>query len=456
MNKRWIGLLIATLALLGPTLSAGSAATQQERPEGTVTFGFWGAPEELAAYEELIAAFSQAEPGVTVAIDHVPGSDEFYARLTTGFAAGDPPDVFLINYRRYGQFAARGVLDPIGPLLRDSELISEDDFYTEPMDAFRWNDDLMCLPQNVSSLVVYYNRELFEAAGVPVPTSGWTWEDFLTAAQTLTQDFDGDGITDQHGLGVENSIVRFAPFIWAAGGELVDDTDNPTTLTVDTPEARAGIQFFIDLSLKHKVVPTEPEVLAEDDESRFMNGTTAMLLQSRRVVPMLRQIDGFTWDVAPLPVGQESAGLLHSDAYCLTTTAEDKDAAWSFIQFANSAEGQAVIARTGRTVPSLISVANSPAFLGIRALSGDAGPIETPQIDLGDRFDPPASSHVFLDTIPDLRRLPTISTWPEVEDAFNANLGRAFYGEIEIDAAIAVTTSRAEDIFERGARDAGR
>ena len=128
----------------------------------------------------------------------------------------------------------------------------------------------MCLPQNLSSLVVYYNRDLFDAAGVPYPEAGWTWADFLAAAKALTKDIDGDGLTDQHGLGVENSLIRFTPFIWQAGGELVDDVDHPTRLTIDTPQAREAIQFFIDLSLVHKVVPTEAEVLAISDEDRFI------------------------------------------------------------------------------------------------------------------------------------------------------------------------------------------
>jgi multiple sugar transport system substrate-binding protein len=460
MSARRLPVLLIAIVILA---SAGFAAlaspvnAAQDGPSGEVSFGFWGDPAELNAYEAVVAAFEAANPNVSVEIQHVPGQGDFFARLTTGFAAGDPPDVFLINYRNYSQFAARGVLEPIGPRLRESTVLAEDQFYPGPFEAFTRDGELYCMPQNVSSLVVYYNRDLFEAAGLPLPAAGWTWEEFLVAAKALTVDTNGDGVADQHGLGVEPSLIRFTPFIWQAGGELVDDLDNPTELTIDTPEARAGIEWFIDLSLVHKVVPTEAEVLAEDDESRFMNGTTAMLLQSRRVVPTLREIEGFVWDVAPLPVGQEAAGVLHSDAYCLSSTTEDKDAAWAFIEFANTAEGQTIAAQTGRTVPSMIEVANSAAFLGLRA---NAEPGSTaPAGALGElaaSFDPPASSNVYLDTIPDIRRVPSISTWPEVEEAFNTTLGRAFYGEVSIDNAIALAKSRSEDAFARAAQERGQ
>jgi multiple sugar transport system substrate-binding protein len=439
----WLAAVLIGLIALAPAAPAGA-----QEPSGEISFGFWGDPAEAGAYEEIVAAFEERNPGVDVQIEYVPNATDFYTRLATGYAAGLAPDVFLINYRRYGQFAARGALVPVGPLLAASETLSEEDYYPQPLEAFQFNGELMCLPQNLSTLVVYYNRDLFDAAGVLYPQEGWTWDDFLSAAKALTRDFDGDGITDQHGLGVENSLIRFTPFIWQAGGELVDDTERPTRLTIDTPEAREAIQFFIDLSLVHKVVPTEAEVLAVSDEDRFINGTTAMLLQSRRVVPTLREIESFTWDVAPLPQHEEAAGILHSDAYCMSATTENQELAWKFIEFANGLEGQQIAARVGRTVPSLEAVAEAPVFLGPR------GGVAT-GTDL-DRFAPPASARVYLDTVPQIRRVPSISTWPEVEEAFQNTLGRAFYGEVPVDDAIAIAMARSEQAFQRAAEEEGR
>jgi multiple sugar transport system substrate-binding protein len=442
-RRAWLAAIVLAAALLAPVWTAVRA---QDGPAGELEFAFWGDPAELRAYQTLVEAFEAANPAIDVRIAHVPNSGDFYARLATGFAAGSPPDVFLINYRRYGQFAARDVLTPVGPPLQAAGLDLAA-YFPEPLAAFTRNGELVCLPQNLSSLVVYYNRDRFEQAGVPLPAAGWGWDEFLAAAQALTEDTDGDGLTDLHGLGVENSLIRFAPFIWQAGGELVDDTDNPTTLTIDTPEARAAIQWFVDLSLVHKVVPTEPEVLALSDEDRFMAGTTAMLLQSRRVVPTLREIEGFTWDIAPLPVGEEAAGILHSDAYCVAAASENPEAALAFVRWAAGPEGQPIAAQSGRTVPSLVSVSESAAFLGPRG--GVATGTEF------DRFNPPASARVFLDTVPDIRRTPSISTWTEVEEAFDTTLGRSFYGEIPIDEAIALAKARSEDAFRRAAEAGG-
>ncbi len=303
----------------------------------------------------------------TIQLDliHIPDQDDYRQRLALDFAAGTPADVVLLNYRSYGQFAAQGALEPLGPYLDASEVIQPADFYAQALDPFHWKGVLTCIPQNLSSLVVYYDKALFDAAGLAYPADDWTWDEFLATAKALTKDIDGDGQTDQFGLGTEASILRLAPFIWQNGGELVvlNEKGAPIRLALDTPAAHEAFQWFVDLQVEHHVVPNAEEEAAEDSESRFQNGRTAMYLNSRRTTPTFREITGFDWDVAALPREVEPAGVLHSDGYCMTAAATDKDAAWTFIEFANSPEGQTIIAGTGRTVPSLVDVSTSEAFL---------------------------------------------------------------------------------------------
>ena len=170
----------------------------------------FGDPAELSAYKELIAAFERANPDVKVAFSPVGKQQDHMAKLTTGFSGGDPPDLFLINFRRFGQFAGKDVLEPLGPRMAERGRLKESDLYEQPVEAFRYGGTLMCVPQNVSSLVVYYNRALFERAGVAPPREGWTWDDFLAAAKALTKDTDGDGRIDVYGLGFEPTLIRLA------------------------------------------------------------------------------------------------------------------------------------------------------------------------------------------------------------------------------------------------------
>jgi multiple sugar transport system substrate-binding protein len=264
---------------------------------------------------------------------------------------------------------------------------------------------------------------LFDVAGVAYPVTDWTWDDFLTTAQALTRDTDGDGQTDQYGLGVEPEFIRVAPFIWQNGGGLI--TEGSLALTL--PEAQEAVRWFVEWQTIHHIVPTAEEELAESSESRFQNGRTAMYLNSRRIVPTLRDITALDWDVAPLPQNAVSATLLHSDAYCLPTASQHKDSAWTFIEFANSVEGQTIIAGTGRTVPSLKAVAESAAFLDPNAK--------------------PSRSQVFLDIIPDIYPMPLQPNWAEMEEIVDEELQRAFYGNATVSEALQSAVNRTTPLF---------
>ena len=418
MPKRHI--LILLLALL---LAACGRSDQL-----TVSFMIFGGPEELAAYESLVAAFHEAQSEVVIELRYVPDQAEYRRRLAADFSAGAAPDVMLLNYRRFATFAGQGGLQPVGDYLAQSALLHASDFYAPVLESFRFDGQLWCIPQNMSSLVVYYNQDLFDAAGVPYPADDWTWGDFLTAAQRLTLDTDGDGRPDIYGAGIEPTLNRLAPFIWQSGGELVDDLENPTRLALDSPAAQAGMQWFVNLQTQYGVVPDAVAQSAESNESRFLNGTLAMFFNSRRGVPTYRTIKTFAWDVAPLPRGAQQAGVLHSDGYCMAATSKEKEAAWRFIEFANSTTGQELLARTGRTVPSLRAVAESPAFL-------------EPGLA-------PARSRVFLDTMATVRAVPLMANWPIIEDTASQDIEQAFFGRVSVSEAASAAIQRTQPFFD--------
>lgn len=395
-----------------------------------ISFMVFGDPAELRAYQNLVTAFEAGHASVDIELIHIPGQSDYRRRLVADFAAGTPADVVLINYRRYASFAANGALEPLGPYLENSKVLRAAAFYPQALDPFHWRGKLMCIPQNISSLAVYYNKDLFDAAGWPYPRDDWDWDEFVDTARALTVDRDGDGRTDQHGLGIEPSLQRLAPFVWQNKGELMArDTRELAELSLNEPAAREAFQWFVDLQVKHRVVPSIEEEIAENGESRFLNGRLAMFVNSRRGVPTYREIESFDWDVAPLPRGHgRRASILHADAYCLPSASEQKQAAWTFIEFANSAEGQAIVAQSGRTVPSLMAVAESPAFLDPEAK--------------------PANARVFLDVIPYLRAVPVLRNWADIEEIASDEIARAFYGRATVDEAVDAAIARTEEYFK--------
>lgn len=414
-------------------LAACTSGDDRPAPGEPVTISVWvaGDPDETQAFIDVADAFEVSQRGIEVDLLQIAERDDLIARLSTSFAGGEPPDLFLMNYRYLGQFESKGVLAPLEPYLASSSELGAEDFYPEAMAAFQSDGVQTCMPQNVASLVTYYNRDLFERAGVELPAEDWTWNEMVAAATELTRDIDGDGTVDVYGLGVDPEIIRVAPFVWSGGGEIVDDPDSPTRFTIGSLKAIRPLQAFLDLRGVAGVTPTDEEAEAADFETRFLDGTLAMVMESRKVVPSFRTITDFDWDVAPLPVHRHAATILHSDAYCMTESSERKPQAWSFLEFALGSEGQRIATATGRTVPSLRSVAESDAFL-------DSGL--------------PKSSHVFLDAIPSMRAVPHIETWPEIEDVVNALIEEAYYepsGRGEAGELVLAILDQTRPLFDR-------
>lgn len=411
---------VAAAALAAVALAAcGGGGDERE----TVRLLLFGGPEEIVGYEAMAAEFEDANPDLDVVVSPVANQDDLLGRLATGFASSAPPEVFLVNFRKYGQFAARGALRPVQGYLDASTVLAEDDFVATALDVFRFDgDELTCLPQNVSSLVVYYNLDLFDARRISHPAPGWTWDDFLAAARGLT----GDG---SYGVGISPDLIRLAPFVWSNGGEVVDDPTNPTRLTLDTGPAREALDFLLDLSLVHGVVPPDAEELSEDAESRFLRGGLGMYLGSRRSVPTLRTIDGFTWDAAPLPVapGGTPVTMLHSDAYCISEGTGHEDAAWRLVEFAMGDRGQEILAESGRTVPSRIAVLESDAFLEPTAA--------------------PRSAQVFVDNARIARATPHTASWAQVERQADDILESMFYGRIDREEGLRQLTEDLLPVF---------
>lgn len=332
----------------------------------------------------------------------VSDKDDHLAKLTTSFSNGKPPDVFLINFREYSQYVARGAVDAVGPYL-DENGVDAADYYDQPMEAFTYDGELQCMPQNISSLVVYYNTKLLKQAELERPREDWDWNEFRRYAVELTTE-------EERGLGIEPSVIRLAPFVWSNGGELTDDPDTPLRFTLDEPAAREALEYIVSFVRDDGVVPTEEEVAAQDLETRFVANKLGMFLSSRREVPAPREVSGLKFDVAPLPASQVPAGILHSDAYCMATGAPAPDDAYEFIRFATGKQGQTITALGGRTVPSMIEVAESSAFL--------------------DPTQAPRHSKVFLDGVDAIRRTPVIPSWPEIEDEAEEILTRVLRGRL--------------------------
>lgn len=394
--------MILTIAMI----AAGCSASDEPRPgtsngrlAGSIRVAAAGGDGEIRALKDVADAFMAANPGTTIELDTVAAAGELIGKLTAAFLAGNAPDVFVLNYRRLGGFAAKGVIDPVDGV--DTSVL-----YPKLLGAFTFDGMLLCLPSNAASMVVYLNTALFSRAGVPLPKAAWTWEDMLTTARALR----AKGVS---AIGFETALIRLAPFVWSNGGEIVDNQDRPTVVDLSSSAAREAIRYLLDLQATGQ---SATDRAAQEPEEAFGAGRIAMFLDSRRAVPGFRKTEGLAFDVAPVPARKSAVSVLHSDGYCVTKDSKNRALARAFSAYAVTGAGARILAETGRTVPALRSLAGSASFLA---------PDKEPK-----------SSKVFLDQLDAVRALPHSPTWNEAEEGVEEVLAQLFAGRMTIDRAI--------------------
>ena len=407
-----------TFVVLVLVASVASAQTEIE-------FATWGGTEDLAIYEDLIAEFESEHPDIDVVLNHIPSAGDYEQNLATLIAAGAAPDVFFINNISLPGFAAQDAFMPLGEFADDAFL---EDFFPGHLDAFRYEGELMALPRDISNLVLFYNEDLFEEAGVETPSAEWTWDDFMAAAQELTKDTDGDGEIDQFGFGYSTYYLFWQPWVWSSGGRFF--SDDHAEFTLDEGAALEGLQYYVDLRCEANVAPTSEQAAERNAASMFADGDAAMIVDGRwRVAPLNNNpaVD-FDWDVAPFPAG-EAGSIIDVDGsgWAISSSSDAPEAAWEFIEFVSSADAMERWTEAGIIIPARRSVGETDAFL-------------TPDVA-------PASDEVFIEANEAGIPTETFEGWGEFVNLLNEGMSEVWLCETPLEEGLANVSEDIEDVL---------
>lgn len=348
MSTRFRSLFsLLTALLLTPALA-----------QTTITWSFWGDPAELPPNYEVIEAFEAAHPEIQVEVQHAPWSS-YFDRLQTQMAGGTAPDVMFIN--NVPSYAARGVLEPLDPYIEESGF-NADAYYPDLRRIFSHDGQTYGFARDNDTTVLFYNKDLFDAAGVAYPDDTWDWAQLREAAAALTTK-DGRGRTVQYGLALEKN--KYPLWVYQNGGTVFDDALAATDFRMDEPAAVEAIGFVAELILEDGSVPSFDAMQQLGDTTQlFSTGRVAMVMTNAARVPTFMEAP-FSWDVAPLPTGPDGtrANTAGGAGYVMSSTSPNKDAAWTFLQFLAGPEGQSIFASTGLAVPALNTEETTQAFL---------------------------------------------------------------------------------------------
>jgi len=385
-----------------------------KKPEKTVIkFSSWGSETEVSIIKPILKEFEAKNSDIKVEFIHIPKN--YFQKLQLLIASNLTPDVMFINNIDGSLFIQNNIFLDLNQYLKNDNLISKKDFFPEALKAFKYKSSLYALPRDISNLVIYYNKDIFDKFHVSYPDNNWDFKEFLVTARKLTKDLNDDKKTDIFGTGFEDLSLFWMPFLWSNGGGIV--SPDLKTVLIDKPESLEAIQFYADLRNKYHVAPTASEAGSAKMMQLFMQGKLAMQINGRWSVPRLRKDVNFRWDIAEFPKGK-AGSIVDADAsgWAISKMSVHKAESWRLIKFLASKNVCLSFTKSGLVVPARVDVANSDIFLS-KNLS-------------------PENSELFVKIIPGSIPTPAPENYPEIMDTVNTALEPVWNGNLTAKQAV--------------------
>lgn len=416
------GTLFVVLVLVAIPFSCSRRGARTD----VVELRFWvgGDAKWQVPVRRAMDDFEAQHPKIRVKIEQVVG--DIGRKYLAAMQAGNCADVLNLHWTVVPSFAAKGALVPLDDLCR-ADQYDLTGFFSTMLEAYKYRGQLHGLPFQGSTYMIFYNKDLFDAAGLGYPNENWTRDDFLAAARKLT-------ITDEQGRQVQVGCLPsdYSHWVWSAGGELA--SDDLAQFAFDGPKTLDGLRFFFDLRNRWKVSTRDMTTRGADPAKVdvFESGKIAMQITGPWTLEGYEKILKFRWDVAPFPKGPGGRQTRYAGiGYGVWSGTRHKREAWELVKFLCSQEFAEKYTGLFTEVPAR----RAAAYNQYRSQKFPC------DADMLLRSVDPASSVV--------RVTPRSEKWPVLSALVDEQLELALLGHITLEEAV-------RRINERGPRLLGR
>jgi multiple sugar transport system substrate-binding protein len=353
-------LVIFALIILMTTLFTAGAFAQT-----TIRYFMWD-PEFQEMERGLIEEFEKENPDIEVEFTALEPTN-YWPKISAMAAAGELPDVFNMSSGYIDQWAQDGLLMNIQDKVDE---LPQEDYFTRVFSTLRYPDktesDMYGIPYAWVTTVLYYNKDMFDEAGLDYPDEDWSWEDFRRAAEALTIDENDDGVPEVYGHWWYGRYAHVEPWVYANGGRILNE--DKTRIDVDE-KAREALQFLGDLSNEYNVSPPKKDVVGIRQQDMFPLQQTAMWVDGSWNIQHVRDMGqgAFDWGIAKVPQGPsaepgEYEAYGWPDSLVISKESKHKDAAWKLIKYLIG-KNRPIESYMAGKVPILKSLAESEEWL---------------------------------------------------------------------------------------------
>lgn len=400
----------AAIALLtGPALAQPATDTT-----ATLKVFQWINPQIIDSTEKAIERFKVRYPNVTVEPQFVPQPSwgEYNNSMLNQIASGDTPDIFASAIEGFAEIASKDLLIDLDPVIEQDAAAQTvlGDIEPNLLEGIRTrpSGELNFFPTEWNNMLTYYNKDMFDAAGIDYPAADWTWEDFREAANALTIR-DAAGNVTQYGYFVPGFNFGLQPWLLTNNASVLDtDWQEPT---VDTPEFRESLQFLHDLIHTDKVAPAFESGVGGD---KFVAGQVAMFSAGHWPIPEIVSSGLTNVGVQIMPINKTEATVFGIGGLAITKASEHPELAWEFIKEMTGKEYQQELADSQRSIPSARSMATTPEYTAF-----------------------PDNAEIFYASAATATPVPAPPNFAQVEEIVMRHLGAYFTNSQDLETTIA-------------------
>lgn len=277
-----------------------------------------GASEE--ALKKMIAKFNEQYPNVKVELQSF-GYDDYFTQLQSKIVGGSAADVFELNFENFVAYASEDVLLDIGDLIGDTS-----GFNQTALEAFQYDGKQFGIPNSFSNVVLIYNKDLFDKAGVSYPTDDWTWTEMSEAAKKIRAIS-----ADTYGLYRPLSFHEFYKGVKQNGGSLL--SEDGKNFTVNLPQNVETLEIMSDWVTGSNVMPSDAQMGGMGDWDLFKSGRLGMIVTGIWAFSDFTDNCDFAWDVAVEPGNTAKATHFFSNAYVVNKETTNPEAAAALAAF---------------------------------------------------------------------------------------------------------------------------
>ncbi|WP_306262169.1 sugar ABC transporter substrate-binding protein [Pararhizobium sp. IMCC21322] len=357
--------LFTSVALLGALTGLSAQAQPASDIIATLKVTQWSAENVISATSAAIERFKEKYPNVTIETQYIPvvagNWGDYNNAIINQIASGNSPDIIGAAIEGFAQLASSGVLVDLDSIAAEDAAAKE---VLEGIEANLLNGmrtkgtgQLNFFPTEWNNIVMYYNKDAFDAAGADYPASDWTWDDFVVTAKELTVRDDSGNVT-QYGYFVPGFNFGQQPWYFTNSAAILDDDWREPT--VDTPQFRESLQYLHDLIHTHKVAPAYESGVGTE---KFTAGQVAMFSAGHWPVPSIKEAGMENVGVQHMPKNTVQTTVFGIGGLSITKEAENRDLAWAFVAEMTGKEYQKSLADGGASIPSAREFATTEEYV---------------------------------------------------------------------------------------------